>query len=121
MNDLLVALFGFVNGDAHIDRLSAVRSLLHDRQSEEMLAVAEMVLKKWKDYLEIRTHPSSYYAAYLFADTFRQEKGIDRPLELTHIKALHEEIVAEWNKPYDDNAEIQIRAKVVARWLGISE
>lgn len=115
-------LFGYVNGTGDdVDRLEGIKTLLQDRLTEDMLSMAAMVTNHWKDYLEIRTHPSNTYALFLFAETFRQQKGIDIPLDLSTIKALHEQVIAETEGPHSDEKEVEIQAKVIARWLGIDE
>lgn len=122
LSDLNVALFQFVTGNhSDIDPGRAIKVLLEDQLTEDLLAMADMVAKHWKDYLEIRTHPSNVYAVFLFAETFRQQKQIDVPLDLVTIKRLHEEVISEMEAPYDDEQEIVIRSKVIARWLGIPE
>lgn len=116
------ALFGYANGTSkHVDRVEAIRALLCDSQTEEMLVLAQDVVNHWKSYLEIRTHPSDVYAVFLFAETFRQQKNIEVPLEFSEIQRLHELAIAECEGPYSEEQEIEIRAKVVARWLGIDE
>ena len=115
-------MFGYVNGTGDdVDRLEGIKTLLQDRLTEDMLSMAAMLTNHWKDYLEIRTYPSNTYALFLFAETFRQQKGIDVPLDLSTIKALHEQVIAETEGPYSDEMEVEIQAKVVARWLGIDE
>lgn len=122
LTDLTTALFRYLGGEhSDVDREAAVAKLLHDDETEALLALAATLGKHWKDNLEIRTHPSNVYDAYLFAETFRQQKNIDVPLEMNEIQDLHEQATAEADGPYDKESEVAICSKIVARWLGIDE
>ncbi|GAB5407576.1 MAG: hypothetical protein Aurels2KO_58070 [Aureliella sp.] len=121
MTKLLIALFQFTDGKHDVNKAGVIAAVLKDPEIEKSIAMSEQIVRHWKDYLEIREHPSHPIDTYLFAHCFCAQRGIDKEIHFAEIAGLHELVLAEQEGGYDDSQEIEIRTKVIARWLGIDE
>ncbi|GAB5407604.1 MAG: hypothetical protein Aurels2KO_58350 [Aureliella sp.] len=121
MTKLLIALFQFSAGKHEVDKAGVIAALLQDPEIEESIALSEEVVRHWKDYLEIREHPSHPVDTYLFAHCFCAKHGIEKEIRFAEIAALHESVLADLEDNYDESQEVEIQSKVIARWLDIAE